>query len=441
MKQSDWLKRIEKRELRIQYRAVRLEREQKMRAYKKEDAEKEAHARITAAKILQEDNRKTGKHCKPGKKPGPGKFLALYSFIPSTHFDARHSIPSSWKPRSFNERNQHFEFLKSFVYPYPLPEILLWVSHLPEYIIDSKGARNKTPDFIFIRLAKQWILDISSGESFYKRNKQFFTKAEAHYFLSSKLPFSDSSSVIKLYFFAKCRARSLSHKLSMMVADVFAVKFTKHFKNKIVDGFLDLIARTPEYGYEQGMLGDISDFVLTKIAKKKENFSFSGRTITSVIALANEWHEWIRRNEEAHRVQREAQMRERQLNRNDKKPIDTSHWKGIGISQFRHKTEECIWTVTEIITAQDLVNEGRKMKNCVASYCYKCASGQSSIFSVERVFPVSQVIEKVATLEVHASNRSLIQAKGKCNSAITPKVKSVITRWAQANSIKVQLSV
>jgi hypothetical protein len=52
-------------------------------------------------------------------------------------------------------------------------------------------------------MAKNLIKDIVSGDSFYKRNKQYFTKAEAHCFLSSKIPFTDSGSVMKMFYYAK----------------------------------------------------------------------------------------------------------------------------------------------------------------------------------------------------------------------------------------------
>jgi hypothetical protein len=80
------------------------------------------------------------------------------------------------------------------------------------------------------------------------------------------------------------------------------------------------------------------------------------------------------------------------------------------------------------------------MKNCVASYEYRCAVGDSSLFTVERVYP-SRAVEKVATLEVHQSKRTLVQAKGKCNTALTPKAGSIVTRWAAANGITVRLQV
>jgi len=444
MKQSVWTERNRKRELRTLYRNKRLEYEKAKRPNIKEIAEKRAFDNREISDVFQADNRRPGR---PDKKPGPEKFLALYSFIPSNPSDSRYNIPSSWKPHSFNERNQHLEFLKYFVYPYPLPEILLWASHRPEYSFDIKGTRIDSPNRGLIKLVKKWIVDIVAGKSFFKQNKQFFTKIEAHYFLSSKVPYDDVTSVIKLYFYAKSRARSLNHKMSMVIADVFTIKFTSLFMNSLVEGFLDLLARTPEYRYERSMLGDIADFVLSKIQEHKksrgrgEAFSFSGRTITSVIKMTNEWHEKVRQEAEAQRIQQEARWREENRTQVKQKAIDTSHWKGLGIAQFRYDTEECVWTVTELKTAQDLVNEGRKMKNCVASYAYNCAAGNSTIFSVERIYPASQLIGKAATLEVNPANRNLVQAKGTCNSTLPPKVMSVVIRWAQANRIKTGVMV
>jgi len=444
MKQSAWIERSRKRELRVIYRNKRLEYEKTKRPNIKEIAETRAIITKEINDVFLEDNKKPGK---PDKKPGVEKFLALYSFIPSTPFDSRYSIPASWKPHSFNVRNQQLEFLKCFVYPYPLPAVLLWASHCPEYFIDTKGTSVGSPNRGFIKLAKKWIVDIVRGESFFKQNKLFFTKTEAHYFLSSKVPYVDATSVIKLYFYAKSRARFLNHKMSIVIADVFTVKFINHFMNSLVEGFMYLLARTPDYSYDRSMLGDISDFVLSKIQEDKKNrgrqeaFSFSGRTITSVIKMTNEWHEKVRREAEAQRVQHAARWREENRNNGKYKAVDTSHWKGLGASQFRYVTEECIWTITELRTAQDLVNEGRKMKNCVASYTYNCAAGNSSIFTMERIFPANQLIGKVATLEVNPTNRTLVQAKGVCNSGLTPKVMSVVIRWTQANRIKTGILV
>jgi hypothetical protein len=417
MKQKDLLKKSRKREQRDAYRARRLGYEQKERKRKQEEEEKERRISESAIGIFLEDNKKLKK---PEKKLGAETFLRLYSYIMKTAFDKRDSIPDNWKAHSFNNWRQHIEFLRGFVYPYPLPEILIRATHTQEYICNGEGNMAKSTYCGLIRIAKKWINEIASGESFYKRNTKFFTKAEAHHFLCSKVPYEDCSSIVKLYFYAKCRARVMNPQLSMVVADVFGVKFLSHFKNRLVEGFLDLLVRTPEYRYDRETLGDLSDFVLEKI-RERDAFSFSGRTIHSVIKLSNEWHEFQRKDAER------AQL--------------AASWKDLGIGRFRHETEEYVWTVTELRTAQDLVNEGRKMRNCVGGYADKCASGSSSIFSVEQTHKANQLTDKAATLEVRISNRTVIQAKGKCNSILLRKTVSVIKRWAESNRIKVQLLV
>jgi len=415
MKQKDLLKRSRKRELRDAYRARRLDYEQKGRKRKHDEEEKERRTSEAAIGVFLEDNKKMGK---PEKKRRAETFLSLYSYIAQTAFDKRDSIPDNWKPHSFNSWKQHIEFLKRFVYPYPLPEILIRATHTPEYIRKDEGNMIKSAHYGLIRIAKKWINEIAGGESFYKRNAKFFTKAEAHHFLCSKLPYEDCASIVKLFFYAKCRARAMSPQSSMIVADVFGLKFLSHFKNSLVEGFLDLLARTLDYRYDRGTLGDLSDFVLEKI-REKGSFSFSGRTIYSVIKLSNEWHVFQRR--EAERAQLAAA------------------WKGLGIGRFRHETEGYVWTVTELRTAQDLVNEGRKMRNCVGGYASKCASGSSAIFSVEQTHKANQLTDKAATLEVQVSNRTVIQAKGKCNSILSRKAENAVKRWAESNRIKVHL--
>jgi len=66
--------------------------------------------------------------------------------------------------------------------------------------------------------------------------------------------------------------------------------------------------------------------------------------------------------------------------------------------------------VTELLTAGELFNEGRRMKSCLSSDAFRCASDESAIFSLERVYPISGLVKKNATLEVVPSRRTLVQA-------------------------------
>jgi hypothetical protein len=54
-----------------------------------------------------------------------------------------------------------------------------------EILQDEKGRVKPSPDIETIRLAKKWICDMVSGGSFYKKNREYFTKAESHFFLNT----------------------------------------------------------------------------------------------------------------------------------------------------------------------------------------------------------------------------------------------------------------
>jgi hypothetical protein len=422
MKDSDWTERLRKRELRIMLREKIMLHKTQERERASEDKRAAASKNEKIAIALREDNKKS----KPSRKrPGPGMFIEMYSYIPITRFDKRNAIPRDWVARSFNERLQHREFIKKFIYPYSMPEILLWASRQKESILEKPSP----DDCYIIRLSKKWICDIVSGESFYKRNKDRFTRAEAHWFLNASLSYDSLDSVIERMYYAKCRAIGMNHKLSVIISSVFVRKFgNQYIKHPLVIGFLDLISRTTNYQFDSGIVSDISDFILNKVHEYlgDSKFSLSGRTIISLVALANEWHRDLQREKEARDAARH------QIRHADR-------WSGLGIENFNYQQDDFIWTISEIKTFQALVNEGRKMKNCVASYDYKCATGQCSIFSVSRWYEINKITDNIATLEVNRSDRTLVQAKGKCNSKVTDKVMNIVTRWARKNRIKIKL--
>jgi hypothetical protein len=437
MKEADWEERLRKRELRVMRRERYLRHKAQIRERNLEYEKEAAMRREIAVQKLREDNRKDKQI---GKRPGPGIFLKAYAYIPTTPFDTRYAIPTAWTARSFNESRQHRDFIRAFVYPYPIPEILLWASRQNEYIRDNDNREIPSPDFEIIRLAKKWVCDIVSGQSFYKRNKNYFTKTEAYWFLSAILPYDSLSSVIVRWFYARCRARNMDHKLSLIVSGVFTQKFIRVFRHPIVTGFLDLIARTTGYRFDSGVLGDICDFILEKIKEYRESkgrmvlFSLSGRTIASLTTLVNEWHVELQRRREAERALR----RLRTANNLDK-PVNTERWKGLGMGTFQYIQGTTAWVVSELRTVRELLEEGRRMKNCVASYSYACAIGECTIFNLSCRYESSGLTDSIATLEVKIADKTLVQAKGKCNSRVTANMMNIITRWAQANRIKIKL--
>jgi hypothetical protein len=382
-----------------------------------------------ALKWLKQDKLKAKSTEK--KRPGPEKFLPAFSYISWTPSDKRSHIPFSYCSRSFNERRQYIDFFKEFIYPYKVPQILLLAS--------LENERMTAHHMEIIKKAKKWVCDIVSGASFFKQNKEYFTHAEAHLFLNTDKPYKDLTSVIDLFFYSKCLARRMSIPRSRFVSKTFTIKFIKDFNHPLVTGFLDLIARSSAYEIENTDLGDICDFVLDKIKRyRKANnthppFSFSGRTMESVIGLANEWHADIQKEQEAlNELAREGQQQGQKY-----KTVEATRWNGIPVYQSTFKEKDCEWSFVKLCSVQDLVNEGRIMKNCAASYSSVCTSGMSTIFHLARDLPEIQIHENIATLEV-SKERVLIQAKEKYNKRISPTVEKIIRKWGQQNRIKIE---
>ena len=374
------------------------------------------------------------------KKPGQEKFLLAFSFIPETPYDRRDSIPENFRSCSFNEQKQYDEFYKKFIYPYSIPKMLFWTAFEKETVRDTHGRDLPSPDLEIIKLAKKWICDITAGESFYKRNKDYFTRAEAHLFLST-IPNFKSASLIEWYFYIKCLARKMDIKTSRCVARVFNLKFARYYNHSIVIDFLGFIARSTGFTTGRTVLGDICDFVLTKIKELQDgqrSFSFSGRTPGSVISLANEWHANVIREREARYALANAEYRF--INRNSI-PLSIDRWNGISISHSQFKNDEGIWEFTQLYTVQDLLNEGRNMKNCVSSYASRCAVGDCSIFHVSCIYPNMKNFKiGKATLEI-SRDRTLVQAKAICNAKIPSATVNIIRKWAQQNRIKSDMLV
>ncbi|GHV88256.1 hypothetical protein AGMMS50267_06160 [Spirochaetia bacterium] len=436
MKRIETPEEIRRRIKRFQRRENSIQRAERKRGYQAECKKKDAAESIAVVQILRADRKKS---IMLEKKSDGSKLLKAFSYIDWTPFDKRDKVPKEFKTRFFNKERQYIDFFKSYIYPYPIPVPVLFTTLQNDYHIDKHGNREKSFYYDIITLSKKWMRDIVSGDSFYRRNKEYFTKSESHYFLNTSLPFIDISSFLMLFFHAKCKARNMNTKFVGIISKVFTIKFEKCFNHTLVTGFLDLLSRSYDYHIDEGELGDICDFILPKIRRpnKFPSFTFSGRTMTSIIALTNEWHADIQREQEAlgMLIQREQEARGIPARAKKQEARGMLKWVGMNIPTFRFETDECTWKVTQLLTVQDLLNEGRKMKSCVSSYTYQCLHGECSIFNLSAFYNETQLIGSYATLEV-SKDRSLVQAKAKCNFKVIPKAMNVINRWAQANGIK-----
>jgi len=82
----------------------------------------------------------------------------------------------------------------------------------------------------------------------------------------------------------------------------------------------------------------------------------------------------------------------------------------------------------------ELKEEGRRLDHCVYSYGYSCASGRTSIWSLQEIFP-NNSIDHLGTIEVANAESRIVQFRAKYNREPKPKAKTLLKRWASENGL------
>lgn len=151
------------------------------------------------------------------------------------------------------------------------------------------------------------------------------------------------------------------------------------------------------------------------------NLTMSRRTAESLLRQVESWHGELR-----------------VVRANDKR-----FWKASGIPGLTVQTgprddpsRQTIWMFRELLSGQDLIDNGRALKHCVASYAHSCARGACSIWSLEsRIASDEGRREPVLTIEVDAA-RTVVQARGRANRRPSEQEKSVLESWMKKAALK-----
>jgi hypothetical protein len=142
------------------------------------------------------------------------------------------------------------------------------------------------------------------------------------------------------------------------------------------------------------------------------HLSMKGRTPESLRRAVADWH--------------------RELDERQAVATAVGSWEQSGFSPFVREEEteggQRVYEVTELLTAQELFEEGKAMSHCVASYARTCASGRSSIWSLRVQIESGRVI-RLATIEVRLSDRKIIQVRRRSNKPPTSRELSLLRRW------------
>lgn len=185
---------------------------------------------------------------------------------------------------------------------------------------------------------------------------------------------------------------------------------TKPFEHEIFwESFLQLLLSTAMFNWNK--LTELIDYA-REMKRENPAYNLKGRTVQSLIRQSDEWH-----NKYGH-------------------VKGNWFWKSCGINGFKVSKKEELLELEELTEAKKLVEEGKAMKHCVASYTHYCAEGKTAIYSL-RKYSSGLLTDILATVEINIFLKRIMQAKARMNKPISSEAKKYIDQWASKNMLTI----
>jgi hypothetical protein len=163
-------------------------------------------------------------------------------------------------------------------FPVPIPYVLFFPS---KKIINYNVGYNK----YICDLADKWLMDILSRESFYKRNKDFFSRAEVKYFLTCNWDTSlgNCYDLIDYFFNIKIEANNLN-----LSSDIFNC-FSDCFADHIVIEYFKFLCNNKKY-INNEEIKETNKFLKSEYISVGKKIDFKNHTYHSFKRLYDEWY-------------------------------------------------------------------------------------------------------------------------------------------------------
>lgn len=303
-----------------------------------------------------------------------------------------------------SNRDKKVRMLAKFLFSkYKTPKILEQVWDGPSI----PGRTNTKKKSSAIRYRK-WFVCAATGGSLYKEHlKSFLTKKEGLLFVNC--PFDLTIDQALVYSIALAEDGRAGAALRIAKSKLNEKSYETEFWKNVVKFFAQE-DKTPET-VEQ--INDLVDFIN---AQKLENNNFNifgnGWTLASLTKRMHDWHYDLRRS----------------------KKMGSFTWAGHDFKDFsltkrkdEYNAEE--WTITQIKSSKELLDEGKQQHHCVFGYKNSCIDGSASIWSLK----VNG--KRKVTIEVRKSNNCIVQARGFANRKTTGEEDNLIRLWSNENNL------
>lgn len=313
--------------------------------------------------------------------------------------------PLDWEPKGKGRNSLYLSLINHIAIKYPVP-----IFFLESFFDNCKHGKNSWPGTKCIH--NDIVIRIANGESVFKvLNENYpLTRKMAHDFLHSK-----KYNVIEAIRDAQLKSYGGQRLLSAIFNNYNFSAFSSNLNaEKFKATLLQWFANQPMLDTNQ--IGPMIDYLMHRYAENN-TFSMRGRTAISVIRDMEQWHNVL--------------VKAKHVKDMDYEP---SIFLPFELKIIEGEREIGSWHINEILRSKDLLDEGRKMRHCVASYHDSIVSGSISIWTLTKKDAFST--DKHLTIEVRNRSREIVQARGHCNAKAKPEELRVLTQWAAKNSLK-----
>lgn len=313
--------------------------------------------------------------------------------------------PDEWRERSHSARRQFSSLARHLLARYPVPRFLdaAWLRR------DADAARYR-----------DWFLRLGSGVSLRTAEAPIpLTKRIVHHFLQAPADYGIEHAL----------RWGQVHALGGDVRIAEAVLGTRLGLGFDHDDFWISVVRFliehPEFPVRR--VNPLVDYLHYQRfdppdAPLQPNLSMRGRSVRSLQRQISAWHRQLR----AIRVVPSSIAR----------VWPASGVRGLRLS-FGMPWNRRTWHIRELLTFKELEREGKVMRHCVASYVTRCASGHSSIWTLE--LEDATGVTKHQTVELQG--RVIVQCRGKRNSPPQEHELKVLRHWAQQEHLAISVFV
>ncbi len=319
-----------------------------------------------------------------------------------------------WKPRTHNDRRQFTSLARHLIAEYDVPEFMdaVWFKGT-----SKEGVKQQN-----------WFIHIAQGRNIRTAAKLPIplTKRMAHHLLQAPSNFSVEAAIRWGQIHGLGGDARLAHAIceTRLCESFDHDDFWQTVLRFLIDTpMLDTVHIAPmiDYLHHQRFVGRemfVAPGVIEDCPPEQPNLCMKGRNPQTLLRQVRQWHQRLG-------------MR--------KSPNTSWAPSGIGAFEFvegnKSSTNMKRWTIRELLSSEELREEGRKMRHCVASYSGSCARHMTSIWTLE--METYAGTEKLLTIEVRPRAKQICQARGKCNERPSQKTRAIMSRWASLQGLSI----